>query len=151
VECGFKYNMMDLQAVMGIHQLRRIEENYAAREKIWDRYQEAFSDLPVTTPAALEPDTRHALHLYTLLIDESRAGISRDDFLNRMTTEKIGTGVHYLSVADHPYYQENYGWSPDDVPCATAVGRQTVSLPISAKLDDDDVARIIAAVRKIVA
>ncbi len=147
VECGFKYNMMDLQAAIGIHQLQRVEQNYLIRKAIWDRYQEAFADLPVTRPADFEPDTRHALHLYTILVDSGQAGVSRDGFLARMTARGIGTGVHYLSLADHPYYQQTYGWSPDDVPCGTLVGRQTVSLPLSAKLNDDDVTRVIEAVR----
>jgi dTDP-4-amino-4,6-dideoxygalactose transaminase len=150
VEFGFKYNLMDLQAALGIGQLQRVEQNWGVRQQIWNRYQEAFADLPVTRPADPEPETRHALHLYTLLIDRERAGVTRDEFLNLMTKRRIGTGVHYLSVADHPVYQRTFGWSPDDVPHATRVGRQTVSLPLSPKLGGDDVTRIIYAVREIV-
>ncbi len=71
-EAGFKYNMMDLQAAIGIHQLAASRRSWQRRQEIWERYQEAFSDLPVTCPADPEPNTRHGLHLYTLLIDESR-------------------------------------------------------------------------------
>src|SRR6185503_2802984 len=81
VETGFKYNMMDLQAALGIHQLRRVESNWRRRGEIWQRYNEAFAGLPVTLPAEPEPDTRHAYHLYTILIDEDRAEITRDQFL----------------------------------------------------------------------
>jgi len=151
VECGFKYNMMDLQAAIGIPQLARVEENYQVRKKIWDRYQTEFADLPLTLPAVAAPNTRHGLHLYTLLVDPAKCGISRDEFLGRMNNLRVGTGVHYLSIADHPYYQETFGWSPDDVPWGTLVGRQTVSLPLSAKLDDDDVTRVIQAVHKVLA
>lgn len=150
VECGFKYNMTDLQSAIGIHQLARVEEDYKVRQHIWAKYQEAFADLPVSCPAEFEPETRHALHLYTLLIDEGRCGISRDEFLNRMTAEGIGTGVHYLSVADHPYYQKTWGWSPNDVPNATRIGRQTISLPMSAKLDDEHIKRVVCAVQSII-
>src|SRR5437870_8874201 len=78
VETGFKYNMMDLQAALGIHQLRRVESNWKRRQEIWNRYDSAFADLPLTLPAEPEPDTRHAYHLYTILVDETRAGTSRD-------------------------------------------------------------------------
>ena len=150
VTAGFKYNMMDLQASIGLHQLKRVEPYWARRQEIWRRYDAAFADLPVETPAAPAPDTRHALHLYTLLIDEARTGISRDAFLDAMNKRKIGTGVHYLSVPEHPYYQETYGWRPEQWPNATRIGRQTVSLPLSAKLTDDDVEDVIDAVRRVV-
>jgi dTDP-4-amino-4,6-dideoxygalactose transaminase len=150
IEAGFKYNMMDLQAAIGIHQLRRIEKYWLRRQQIWQHYNEAFADLPLETPADPEPQTRHAYHLYTVMIDEPRAGISRDRFLSAMTAEGIGVGVHYLSVPEHPYYQEKLGWRPEQFPHAMRVGRQTVSLPISAKLTDEDVADVVKAVRKIV-
>jgi dTDP-4-amino-4,6-dideoxygalactose transaminase len=147
VETGFKYNMMDLQAALGIHQLKRVESNWRRREKIWQRYDAAFADLPVTLPAEPEPDTRHAYHLYTILIDEARAWISRDEFLDAMTTNSIGVGVHYLSIPEHPVYQDKFGWQPEDYPHAMRIGRQTVSLPLSAKLTDDEVSRVIETVR----
>lgn len=147
-ECGFKYNMTDLQAAIGIHQLKRIEGYWKRREHIWQRYNDAFADLPLVLPAEPEPDTRHAYHLYTILIDEQKCGISRDDFLNAMTANNIGIGVHYLSIPEHPFYQKKYGWHPEDYPNAMRIGRQTVSLPISAKLTDEDVEDVIKAVVK---
>lgn len=146
VECGFKYNMMDLQAAIGIHQLARIEENWLKRQTVWRRYQAAFADLSVVCPAEPAPDTRHAYHLYTILIDEAKTGISRDVFLDAMTTRKIGVGVHYLSIPEHPFYQQTFGWRLEDYPNAMRIGRQTVSLPISAKLSHDDVDCVIKAV-----
>ena len=146
VECGFKYNMMDLQAAIGIHQLERIDQYWKQREIIWKRYNEAFADLPVTLPVDPAPDTRHAYHLYTILVDETKTGMSRDKFLDAMTARKIGVGVHYLSIPEHPYYQETFGWKPEDYPNAMRIGRQTVSLPISAKLTDGDVGDVIEAV-----
>ena len=149
VECGYKYNMMDLQAALGIHQLKRVEANWARRREIWQRYNEALADLPIVLPADPEPLTRHAYHLYTILVDEARTGISRDAFLDAMTAHHIGVGVHYLSIPEHPYYHQTFGWEPQDTPNATRVGRQTVSLPISPKLTDDDVNDVIEAVRQI--
>lgn len=147
VHAGFKYNMMDLQAAIGIHQLKRIEEYYVRRCEIWDMYQEAFKTLPVGQPAPEETDTRHARHLYTLMIDPVACGVDRDDFLVRMTKENIGAGVHYLSIPEHPYYRDRFGWKLEDTPHAVAIGRQTISLPLSAKLTDDDVADVIKAVK----
>ncbi|MEZ7198262.1 DegT/DnrJ/EryC1/StrS family aminotransferase [Pseudodesulfovibrio karagichevae] len=146
VHAGFKYNMMDLQAAIGIHQLKRVEENFKRRCEIWDMYQEAFRALPVGTPAPEEPDTRHARHLYTLMIDPVACGLDRDQFLVRLTKENIGAGVHYLAVPEHPYYRDRYGWKLEDTPHAVALGRETLSLPLSAKLTDDDVADVIEAV-----
>lgn len=147
VECGFKYNMMDLQAAIGIHQLARVETNWQRRVAIWQRYNVAFADLPVGLPAPFEPDTRHGHHLYTLHIDQARCGISRDDFLDAMNQRRIGTGVHYLSVPEHPYYQQRFGWRPEQWPNAMQIGRTTASLPLSPSLRDDDVERVISAVK----
>jgi dTDP-4-amino-4,6-dideoxygalactose transaminase len=146
VECGFKYNMMDLQAAIGIHQLARVETNWQRRQAIWNRYQQAFADLPVIRPLVPEPNTRHAYHLYTLLIDKEKTGIVRDAFLDQMTALNIGVGVHYLSIPEHPFYQQKFGWKPENYPHAMKVGRQTVSLPLSAKLTTEDITHVINAV-----
>lgn len=148
IEAGFKYNMMDLQAAIGLHQLRRVEANWQRRAQIWNYYQQALADFPINRPAAIESNTRHAYHLYTIGIDEKQTGISRDAFLDAMNQHKIGTGVHYLALTEHPYYQQRYGWQPEQTPYATQVGRSTVSLPISAKLTDSDVERIVDAIKK---
>jgi len=148
-ECGFKYNMMDLQAAIGIHQLKRVEQYWKRRQQIWQKYNKAFSNLPIALPAEPEPGTRHAYHLYNILIDKEKYGINRDAFLNAMTAHHIGVGVHYLSIPEHPYYQETFGWQPEDYPNAMRIGRQTVSLPLSAKLTDEDVQDVIKAVVKI--
>ncbi|MCW6050589.1 DegT/DnrJ/EryC1/StrS family aminotransferase [Lyngbya sp. CCAP 1446/10] len=151
VEVGFKYNMMDLQAAIGIHQLKRVTPYWQRREQIWQRYNEAFADLPITLPASPEPDTIHGYHLYTILVDEARAGISRDEFLNAINAENIGVGVHYMSIPEHPVYQKMFGWQTEDYPHARYIGRHTVSLPISAKLTDADVEDVIAGVTKCLA
>jgi dTDP-4-amino-4,6-dideoxygalactose transaminase len=149
VECGFKYNMMDLQAAIGIHQLQRIDAYWLRRKEIWQRYNEAFADLPIGLPTEPEADTRHGFHLYTILIDEHRTGMTRDAFLSAMSARNIGVGVHYLSVTEHPYYQQTLGWKPEDCPQATRIGRETVSLPFSAKLTDDDVESVIRETRDV--
>lgn len=145
VECGFKYNMMDIQASLGIHQLARVEAAWLRREQIWRGYDEALADLPITLPARPAEGTRHAYHLYTIQIDEAAAGISRDEFLEGMNKLGIGTGVHYLSIPEHPYYRSRFGWTPEEFPEAMKIGRRTVSLPLSPRLSDSDVERVIEA------
>lgn len=149
VECGYKYNMMDLQAAIGIHQLRKVENNWQRRREIWARYNAEFDKLPLTLPAQPEPDTRHAYHLYTVLIDETATGVGRDRFLNGMTALGIGVGVHYMSIPEHSYYRRAFGWKPEDYPNAMKAGRQTVSLPLSPKLSDEDVEDVVGAVTQV--
>jgi dTDP-4-amino-4,6-dideoxygalactose transaminase len=148
VECGFKYNMTDLQASLGIHQLARVEAGWKKRESIWNRYLDHFAELPLDLPAPVARDTRHAHHLFTVLVDEARTGVARDTFLDRMTHEGIGIGVHYVSLPEHPYYQRTLGWRPEDYPHAMRVGRQTVSLPLSPKLSEKDLHDVEEAVRR---
>jgi dTDP-4-amino-4,6-dideoxygalactose transaminase len=149
VEVGYKYNMMDLQAAIGMHQIQRVERYWKRRYEIWQRYNEAFADLPVALPAPLSRDSRHALHLYTLLVPEVGGRITRDQFITELHRRNIGTGVHYRAIPVHPVYQERFGWRPEDYPVADAIGRATVSLPLSAKLSDEDVEDVVAAVREV--
>jgi dTDP-4-amino-4,6-dideoxygalactose transaminase len=149
VEVGFKYNMMDLQAAIGMHQIRRVEKYWQRRQQIWERYNEAFADLPISLPAPVESNTRHAFHLYTILLDEERSPLSRDEFIVALHQRNIGTGVHYRSIPVHPVYQRRFGWKPEEYPVSNKIGRATVSLPLSAKLTDADVEDVIAAVREV--
>lgn len=144
-ELGYKYNMMDIQAAMGIHQLRRVERNWLRREKIWNQYNASFSDFPVGLPVQPAKNTRHAHHLYTIQIETAKTGISRDDFLSNLKEANIGAGVHYLSIPEHPYYQSTFGWLPEDYPNSYRIGRETISLPLSPKLTDADVNDVISA------
>jgi dTDP-4-amino-4,6-dideoxygalactose transaminase len=148
---GYKYNMMDIQAAIGIHQLPRVEAYRRRREEIWNRYDEAFRDLPVRLPAPVEPGTRHAYHLYTLLLDTERAGITRDGFMDEMTGRNIGVGVHYIALHLHPYFQEALGYRNGDFPNAEWISERTVSIPLSPKLTDGDVEDVVASVKEVLA
>jgi dTDP-4-amino-4,6-dideoxygalactose transaminase len=150
VEAGYKYNMTDIQAAIGIHQLARVEEGWRRRRDAWGYYQEAFADLPLGRPVDPTADMRHGYHLYTILVDARRCGVDRDEFVSRMTEARIGVGVHYLSLAQHPFYRERFGWRPNDWPEAARFGAQTVSLPLSSKLSAAELERIASAVRGIV-
>lgn len=145
---GFKYNMMDLQAAIGLGQLARVEAAWQQRWELWQAYQERLAHLPVIRPADPAPHTRHGLHLYTLLIDLARCGVTRDQFIDRMGAAGIGVGVHYLALPEHPYYQNLLGWQPEDTPVATAIGRATVSLPLGAGLTLADIDRVVVAVER---
>jgi len=147
---GFKYNMMDMQAAIGIYQLPRIDKYWKRRREIWERYNKALKDLPLFTPLPPEGKTRHAYHLYPILIDIDNLKITRDDFLNEMTKRNIGVGVHYIALHLHPYYQKTFGYKRGDFPNAEWVSDRTISLPLSAKLTDKDVQDVIEAVIGIV-
>ena len=149
VYAGFKYNMMDIQAAIGIHQLGRIESYWKRREVVWQRYHEAFKDLPVFLPAPVEPNTKHSYHLYTLLLDINRLKITRDDFLNQMTKAKIGVGVHYIALHLHPFYRKTFGYKKGDFKNAEWISERTVSLPLSPKLTNSDIVDVISHVKEI--
>lgn len=150
VACGFKYNMMDLQAAIGIHQLERVELAWQRRKDIWEQYQRELVNLPLYLPADVaEVGSRHAYHLFPVLIDEVHSGLSRDAFLAGMTRQRIGVGVHYQSIPEHSYYRTRFGWDPEDFPNARDVGARTVSLPLSPRLSDEDVSDVITAVHSL--
>ncbi len=146
---GFKYNMMDIQAAIGIHQLRRVEEGWLRRREIWERYLAAFSDLPVTCPAPADEKDRHAHHLFPLLVETDNLTVDRDRVLMAMQAENIGVGVHYTAVHLHPFYRDTYGYARGDFPNAEAISDRTMSIPLSTKLTDADVDDVIAGVRKV--
>jgi dTDP-4-amino-4,6-dideoxygalactose transaminase len=149
VECGFKYNMMDLQAALGIHQLARIERCWERRREIFWRYRADLAALPIVVPQDAAPAHRHAYHLFPILIDPEQAGLARDAFLDQMTAHNIGVGVHYRSIAEHPFYRERFHWNAHDYPNAFRIGRHTVSLPLSPRLADRDVDDVVQAVHRI--
>jgi len=150
VYAGFKYNMTDMQAALGIHQLPRIDRYWSRRQEIWYTYNNAFQDLPVFLPAPVPGDIKHAYHLYTLLLDTDRLRISRDQFLEQMIEANIGVGVHYIALHLHPFYQQTYGYKRGDFPAAEWISKRTISLPLSPKLREKDVQDVIAAVTKII-
>ena len=150
IYAGFKYNMTDIQAAIGYHQLKRIEHYASRRNMIWNYYNDAFNELPVITPSdnALTGD-RHARHLYTLLLKIDDLSINRDQFMDALHKENIGTGVHYIALHLHPYYAERYNLKRGMFPNAEYISDRTVSIPLSAKLNDADVEDIVKAVSRI--
>lgn len=144
VEPGFKYNLTDLAAALGLHQLANVESNLRRREHVWNSYRDMLAGLPISLPA--EPGTHetHARHLYTVHVEDAR---DRDPLLDYLLQRNIGVGVHYLSLPEHPWYQTSLGWSPDAFPRARDLGRRTLSLPLTAGLTPRDLRDVVLAVK----
>jgi dTDP-4-amino-4,6-dideoxygalactose transaminase/nucleoside-diphosphate-sugar epimerase len=147
---GFKYNMTDIQASVGLHQLPRLEGFLRTREEYAALYDAAFQDLPIR-PLARRPNVKHAHHLYIVLLELERLGISRDEFLLALKAENIGTGVHFISLHLQPYYQDVHHMQPQDLPVAYDVSQRLLSLPLYPKMTLVEVNQVIQAVRKIAA
>ncbi len=140
---GFKYNMTDLNASLGIHQLERVDHAWSRRKKIFETYREELTHLPIILPPETPKHIKHAYHLFAFQIDTKHLKIKRDEFLVKMKNNNIGTGVHYLSLADHKYYQDALKLDLKKYRESINFGRNTVSLPLSSSLTDNQVDRII--------
>ena len=154
VEPGYKYNMLDLTAALGLGQLRRVEENWRIRERLVMLYNEGLSEVPGLTIPALEPlapGDRHAWHLYTIALDLEGMTIGRAAFIDALQARNIGSGIHYTALHMQGYYREHYGYKRGDLPNAEWVSDRTVSLPLSPAMTDEDVEDVIAAVTDIIA
>ena len=147
VEPGYKYNMSDIMAAIGIHQLKKVLQFRDRREAIAREYDRAFESLPLRTPAVARPDDTHAWHLYEIQLELEKINISRDTFIEKMAEKGIGTSVHFIPLHLHPYWKNRYGYRPDDFPHALDCFQRAVSLPIYSKMSDSDVERVIDAVR----
>ncbi|OYU27787.1 MAG: UDP-4-amino-4,6-dideoxy-N-acetyl-beta-L-altrosamine transaminase [Burkholderiales bacterium PBB2] len=145
---GFKYNLTDIAAALGIHQLKRIQAFQARREQIAAAYNEAFADLPlILPPQAVEGDV-HSWHLYVLRLSDA-AKIERDAFIEAMFAAGIGCSVHYIPLHLQPYWRDRYGLTPEQFPHAQKAYERSFSIPLYTAMSDADVQRVIAAVRRI--
>jgi dTDP-4-amino-4,6-dideoxygalactose transaminase len=149
---GFKYNMMDIQAALGLHQLRRLEGFLAERARLAARYDEAFAGLPgLLLPGRVPYPVRHAWHLYAPLVDIDRLTIGRDELMAELKALNVGTGLHYTAAHEFSYYRDRFGWRPEDFPEAHFVSERIVSLPLFPGLTDSDQDDAIEAVRTVLA
>jgi len=147
---GYKYNMMDIQAAIGIHQLKELDAFIVQRTQLAKRYQEVLSDWPQwTLPSTPSFEHRHAWHLYTPLINPEIAGLSRDDFMLRMKENNVGTGLHYRAAHLYPYYRETFGFKPGDFPDAESAGDRIVSLPLFPTMTEADQDRVLDVMSRI--
>jgi dTDP-4-amino-4,6-dideoxygalactose transaminase len=146
VEPGFKYNMPDLMAAIGIHQLAKVERFRQKRQAIAEAYTKALADLPLKTPKAVRPADIHAWHLYVIQLELGKLKIARDAFIEKMAERGIGTSVHFIPLHLHPYWRDRYGFKAEDFPVALDCYERAVSLPIYSRMTDSDVERVIEAV-----
>lgn len=144
---GFKCNLTDLAAAIGIPQLQKAVAFQQRRQQMKERYTEAFRDLPITLPADVPHGETHAWHLFVIRLHDN-APVSRDDFIARMASDfGIGCSVHFIPLHLHPYWQEKLGVTPESFPLAKAAYERAVSLPLYTKMSDADVERVIEAVK----
>lgn len=147
---GFKYNMMDIQAALGLHQLNRLEAMTAQREAIAARYTQGFEDLSELTLPVQRSGVRHVWHLYPIRLRLPYLAIDRADFIRQLNGEGIGTSVHFIPLHRHPYYAQRFGLQPSDFPVADAAYQGLISLPLYTRMTMADVDDVIEAVRRIV-
>lgn len=144
---GFKYNMMDLQAALGLHQLRGLGLRAARRESVWRIYDEGLADLPLVRPAPVPPGDVHARHLYSVLVTPE-TGWTRDELIAELAVAGIATSVHFRALHLHPYYQERYRLRRGMFPEAERVSDQIVSLPLGGGMSDDEAWMVVDALRR---
>jgi perosamine synthetase len=144
---GFKYNLTDIAAAIGLVQLRRAEAMWHARKCIAERYDAAFADVPQIDRPVRRIDVQPAFHLYPIRLCLERLRIGRDEFIERLREQGIGTSVHFIPLHLHPYYQRSFGYRAEDCPNAAAAYERLISLPIYPTLGDENVDRIVKAVR----
>jgi len=147
---GYKYNMTDIAAAMGLAQLAKVERMAERRREIAERYHAAFSAMPELQIPEDRPDCRHAWHLYMLRLHLDRLALSRAAFIEALKARGIGSSVHFIPLHIHPYYRETYGYSPEHFPVAFREYLREISLPIYSRMSDADIQRVIEAVGEIV-
>ncbi len=143
---GFKYNMTDIQAAIGLCQLRRQDVFQRRRREVVARYTAAFGADPALEPPVVRPDVEHAWHLYVLRLRLDALRIGRDRFIEELTARNIGTSVHFIPVHLHPYYRDKYGYAPEALPVAYGNYLRLLSLPLHPGLSDRDIDDVIEAV-----
>lgn len=150
LEPGYKYNMTDIAAALGLEQLRRSDYLWEIRSRYAARYTAAFREAPeIVTPSAPEPGVQHAWHLYVIQLDLQRLTIDRARFIQELKAIGIGASVHFIPLHLHPYYRDTYGYRPEDLPVATRAYDRLVSLPLYPRMTPSDVDRVIEAVFEI--
>jgi len=147
---GYKYNMTDVQASLGLHQLEKLPGFLSAREKYAQIYDRAFADVDEIALPGLPSHVKHARHLYIIVLDVDRLTISRNEFVDALKAENIGTGIHFVSLHLHEYYRERFGYGPDDFPNANYLSERILSLPLYPRMSEKNVHDVIVAVKKII-
>jgi perosamine synthetase len=145
---GFKYNMPDTAAAIGIHQLKKADRFFEQRRAIARRLIEGLRDIPGIITPVEKPDRKHSWHLFIIRVNNPPSGIDRNTFIEKLKEKGIGTSVHYMPLHMHPYYMKKYLYCNEDFPVATKIFNQIISLPIYPGLTDNEIQRILDAVKK---
>ena len=145
----FKYNMTDLQAAIGYHQLASLDRRHARREQIWRRYDDGLADLPIERPAPVAAGDRHARHLYTILVDQTRGPHSRDSLQSALGDLGVSTSVHFGALHLQSYYADRFGYRRGMFPVAESIADRTLSLPLSSGMTGDAVDRVVDALHEL--
>jgi dTDP-4-amino-4,6-dideoxygalactose transaminase len=147
---GYKYNMTDIAAALGIEQLKKCDFFWQARQRIAAAYNEGFRDLQEIETPSCRPGLEHAWHLYVIKLEAKRLRLSRNEFIAALKDKGIGTSVHFIPLHLHPFYRDNFGFKPQDFPNASSAFERIVSLPIYPRMTQADVENVIGAVTKVV-
>ncbi|MCY6483576.1 DegT/DnrJ/EryC1/StrS aminotransferase family protein [Clostridium aestuarii] len=147
---GFKYNMTDMQAALGIHQLKKLDRMQESRSEIASMYNEAFGDMPEIIIPKIAEYTRPSWHLYVIQVNDELLSIDRDKFIEELGEENIGTSVHFIPVHLHPYYKRTFGYKEGDLPVCEKMFNRIISIPLYPKMTKQDVEDVIYAVKRIV-
>jgi dTDP-4-amino-4,6-dideoxygalactose transaminase len=142
IEPGYKYNMTDLQAALGIHQLHKLDEFNVRRQHLAELYDQAFKAVPQIRRPTVLPGIRHVRHLYVVQLQDLPSRLTRERVIEELKTRGIGTSVHFIPLHLHPYYRDHFGLKPKDFPTATKVFQRSISLPLYPKMADSDVAYV---------
>jgi len=148
---GYKYNLTDIAAAIGIHQLARAEEMRVARERIAHEFRERLGHLDEIEIPPTDPDRIHAWHLFPIRLRLDTLGVDRDGFIQELRGEGIASSVHWRPLHLHPYYEQTFGWREEDLPVASSVWKRLVSLPLFSSMRQDEVDAVVGAVRRVCA
>jgi dTDP-4-amino-4,6-dideoxygalactose transaminase len=148
---GYKYNMFDIQAALGLAQFEHLEAWWQIRADLVRRYRAALADIPEVRVLGEEPGVRHAYHLFVIVLDTDRLRGGRDAIMTDLRAEGIGTGIHFRSLSLHPFYRERYPRESRHLPVAERVSERLLSLPLYPKMTPRDLEDVVVAVRKVIA
>jgi dTDP-4-amino-4,6-dideoxygalactose transaminase len=146
---GYKYNMTDVAAAIGVHQLARAEDMRRARQAVADIYREELADIREIELPRTDPNRIHAWHLFPIRLRLDALAIDRDRFVHELGTEQVSCSVHWRPLHLHPYYEQTFGWAHGDLPAASEVWRRLVSLPLFSAMRREEVDRVVSAVRSV--
>ncbi|OGL44564.1 MAG: UDP-4-amino-4,6-dideoxy-N-acetyl-beta-L-altrosamine transaminase [Candidatus Schekmanbacteria bacterium RBG_16_38_11] len=148
---GLKYNMLDIQAAIGIHQLKKLDNFIEKRKNFAKQYENALKEIPeIITPGRVTYDCLHAWHLYIIKLRLETLKITRDEFIEELKKEKIGTGIHFTAIHLHPFYANKFGFKRGDFPNAEYASDRIISLPLYPKMKDEDIVYVVEAIKKVV-